>query len=99
MKIVTPRWYLQDRRCPCFCGGEGELEFRACPACGAVMLVCTEVGAVFDDPQAAMRGELKAAGHGLFGDCPRCQSAPIETFRTAQSDEIRALGFRPGEYG
>ncbi len=99
MKIGSPRWYLRDRRSPCLCDGERELEFKACPACGAVMLVCTEVGTVFDDPRAAWRGELKAGGQNRFADCPRCQSAPTETFRAATSDEIRALGFRPGEYG
>jgi hypothetical protein len=61
------------------------------------MLVCTEVGTVFDDPQVVAHGELKATDTRL-DFCPRCEEAPTDSFRTATSDEIRSLGFKPGDY-
>ena len=74
------------------------MEFQVCPACDAVMLVCTEVGTVFEDPLALLDGDLDVVSDGRAELCPRCDRAGTETFRPATSDEIRALGFKLGEY-
>jgi len=49
VRIVAPRWWLANRRCLCACQGEGTSAFEACTACGSVMLVCEELGTVFDN--------------------------------------------------
>jgi hypothetical protein len=62
------------------------------------MLVCEELGTVFVDPHVVSRIAVDVSRNDPFDVCPRCGRKPTSEFRPATSDEIRALGFRPGEY-
>jgi len=97
MRIVAPTWRLANRRCPCACEGEGALAFQACPACGALVLVCDELGTVFADPHAISRDAADTSRNDPFDVCPTCKQVTTADFRPA-TDEIRALGFGPDEY-
>jgi hypothetical protein len=89
-------WELRMERCPC-CDGPGELVFRTCPTCGLVVLICAEVGTVF---------EIRIQQHGsVIGEsidaenvCTKCGRNRYSVFRSATADEILALGFQPGDY-
>jgi hypothetical protein len=94
MQIVPPTWYLLQPRCPC-CDGQGDLCFSACPQCGHVVLICSEVGTIFRLDASTIIGEISDAA----AVCPNCRRASLSSFRNANSAEIQALGFSPGQYG
>ena len=65
--------------------------------CGLAVLICAEVGTVFE-----IRGRQPGA---VLGDsvaaedvCTKCGKCKFADFRNASSDEILALGFQPGDY-
>ncbi|NVB79531.1 MAG: hypothetical protein HOV81_14135 [Kofleriaceae bacterium] len=45
MNVTSSTWQL---RSPCPCCGQGGLTFSTCIRCHRVLLVCAEVGTVFD---------------------------------------------------
>src|SRR5436190_17349693 len=84
MQFVPPvwRWALKDRRCPCLCGGVGELVVIVCPSCAHLSLACAEVGTVFTNVNDTV---LVPCGHCLDidasgGRCPNCDSADLSDF-------------------
>lgn len=97
MKVVDPVWQLKASRCDC-CAGQGALCFSSCPACGAVVLVCDEVGTVFPNPF-----DLSQAVQCGLDDpsckCPGCAQIAVSAFRNSTWEEIRRLGFNPDQYG
>jgi hypothetical protein len=98
MNIVQPEWHLKGKTCPCICGGEGSLLFLSCPACGAVMLACNEVGTVFSNPQDLDDGPYLSRLPSDADTCPRCGSTPLSKCVNADSSQIQAAGFKVGEY-
>jgi hypothetical protein len=96
MEITQPIWHLKTPRCEC-CSGQGALCFSTCPRCGAVVLVCDEVGTVFPNPR-----DLSQAVQCGFDDpsckCPGCELVALADFRHSTSEEIQRLGFQTGEY-
>ena len=96
MQIDSPSWQLRKQRCTC-CDGQGELVFSACPTCGFVVLICAEVGTVFEirDRQC---GSVLGDSSVVEDDCAKCGRSRYSAFRSATTDEILALGFQPGDY-
>jgi hypothetical protein len=94
VQIDPPTWNL-NRGCPC--GGEFGPEFSTCPTCGFVVLICGELGTVYEISDKR-RGDVL----GLFGGegtCLRCGVTEYSSFRNSSSDEIRGLGFQwPEDY-
>jgi hypothetical protein len=71
--------------------------FSTCPACGVVVLICTELGTVFsirDRQPGSALGDSVAAQDV----CAQCGRNRYSDFRSATADEILALGFQPGDY-
>ena len=96
METRKPSWELAHERCPC-CDGQGELVFSKCPSCGLVVLICAEVGSVFEVKSGKRGDEIGWS----FGDAPLCRActkARYEDFVGATWEEIQALGFKPGDY-
>jgi len=62
------------------------------------MLVCEELGTVFTDPHVVSEASVDASRKDPFDTRPRCRRVSTAEFRPATADEIRALGFRTGEY-
>jgi hypothetical protein len=62
---------------------------------GLVVLICDEVSTVF-----AISGKRCGPRIGWWdkNTCPECGENTFSRFRLSTSDEIRALGFQPGEY-
>jgi hypothetical protein len=61
-----------------------------------MVLVCAEIGTVVD-----ISGQQCGSIIGQFGreqTCPKCGASEYSSFRSSTSDEIGALGFRPGDY-
>ena len=89
----TDSWRLARQLCPCC--GQGGLVFSSCPTCSAVVLICGEVGTVFE-----IRGRECGSVLGDFQRdfCPKCGKSRFSDFRDATSDEIVALGFQAGDY-
>ena len=96
MQTEPPSWELRNERCTC-CDGQGELVFSTCPSCGLVVLICAEVGAVFE-----IRGQQcgPAIGESVATAdvCIKCGTTRFSDFRSATAEEILALGFQPGDY-
>jgi len=96
MQINLPTWSLRGIRCQC-CSGQGALCFSTCPACKAVVLICDEVGTVFQDPR-----DLEAAVYGGLDDptclCAQCGKSRLSSFRNSTSEEIQASGFSVEAY-
>ena len=96
MQTQPPSWELRKERCTC-CDGQGHLIFSACPTYGLVVLICAEVGTVFE-----IHGQQcgSAIGESVAADdaCTKCGKSRFSDFRSASSDEILALGFQPGDY-
>jgi hypothetical protein len=94
MQIDPPTWYLNH---DCACGAEYGPDFSTCPTCGFVVLICGELGTVFEISEKRCGAVL-----GQFGSedaCPKCGVSKYSSFQTSSSDEIRALGFRwPQDY-
>lgn len=95
MNMVPAKWLwvLRKERCPCLCGGEGQLLFIACPNCAHLALACNEVGTVFVDAHDTIK---ESCGHCLDpsgGTCPACGVSDLTDFRAARLDEIEAAGF------
>jgi hypothetical protein len=61
-----------------------------------VVLICIEVGSIF-----AISGRQCGPVIGSIDSsqtCPKCGASEYSSFHSASSDEVRALGFRPGDY-
>jgi hypothetical protein len=98
MDTYPPSWELA-RRCHC-CDGNGALIFSTCPRCALIVLICDEIGNVFAIDNRNL-GALIGSVHSFEAKdyrCARCGDELYENFRSATSDEVRALGFVPGEY-
>jgi hypothetical protein len=96
MEIVSPTWWLKNRRCDC-CSEQGALCFSTCPNCSQVILICDEVGTVFPNPTdltQAIYGAIEATSYV----CPSCKKVSFAGFRNSTSDEIQNLGFVAGDY-
>jgi len=96
MEIRAPTWQLAAGKCPC-CDGQGELVFSACPSCGFVVLVCAEVGTVFEI-SGQTRGKEMGVLAGKPDSCVKCGASRCEHFPNATAEEIKRLGFQPGSY-
>jgi hypothetical protein len=93
MEIDPPAWRL-NKACPC-CDQFG-LTFSTCPTCGLVVLVCAEVNTVF-----GISGKQCGPAIGWFGSdetCAKCGASEYSALRNSTSEEVRALGFQPGDY-
>lgn len=87
MQIGKSTWNIKD---PCPHCGQGYPEFCFCPACGYVTVACDETGETFINP--------KKLEEGFTDICPKCGNVQTADFETADSNQIRAAGFQPGEY-
>jgi hypothetical protein len=85
VEIHLPSWELSSQRCPA-CRQQYELIFYTCSFCGRVVLACC-LGDTF---------EIANKGVGAKFYDEDCCAAP--DFRPSTWQEIRALGFEPGEY-
>lgn len=95
MRIVEPQFELRNQRCTC-CDGQGELVFSTCPTCGLVVLICAEVGTVFEIHDLKCGS---AIGYfDLTQACIRCGKTSFSDFRSSTTDEILALGFQPEDF-
>ena len=92
MKVRAPTFQLKGMRCPCLCGGEGELVFETCPSCGHIGLFCAEIATFFPDPRD-LRDE--AAVYGDSQVCPNC-GGDITKYRPSTNAELEGQGF---DYG
>jgi hypothetical protein len=93
VEIDPPDWYLNET-CPCC--DQGGLTFSTCPTCGLVVLLCAEINTVY-----AISGQRCGPAIGWFDSeqaCSNCGTSKYSSFRSSTSEEIRALGFRPGDY-
>ena len=93
MIVDPPAWYLTEI-CPCC--DQGTLTFSTCPTCGHVVLICGEVGFVF-----GISGQQCGPRIGSIHDeqtCAECGASEYLSFPRSTSEELRALGFRPGDY-
>jgi len=88
---------LTTDRCPCCCGGEGELFFFKCPTCQESFLACDEVGTVFPMDKILKPGQIDIPPcEGKFESlpwkltCPRCD--PQQRLVPCTKEEITALG-------
>ena len=89
MQVDPPVWFL-NADCPC--GGEVGPDLCACPTCGLVVLVCGEIGDVY-----CLTGRQLGPLIGtIYGEqaCQKCSKTTYRDFRSATSDEIRALGLQ-----
>jgi hypothetical protein len=59
-----------------------------------VVLICTEVGTVFQLDAGTIIGDISDA----VAVCPNCRRSFLSSFRSANSTEIQALGFTPDQY-
>ena len=89
MKIRQPILQLKGMRCPCLCGGEGELVFETCPGCGHIALFCAEVATFFPD---ARDPRDETAVYGDSQRCPEC-GGDASDYRPSTTDELDDLGF------
>jgi hypothetical protein len=96
MDITRPTWRMR-LRCPCYCGGEGFLQFITCPSCGWTTVVCDEVGEVFRDPHKLDK-DFVGTWWSETDVCPHCSNALLKDFRDATDIEIQALGFTATDY-
>ena len=96
MEIQPPSFELRNQRCAC-CDGQGELVFSTCPVCGLVVLICAEIGTVYEilDRRPGQR-----LGDSVFAEdvCTKCGKSMFSDFRRATADEILALGLQPRDY-
>ena len=96
VQTQPPSWELRNERCTC-CDGQGELVFSTCPTCGSVVLVCAEIGTVFDIHERHA-GSVLGDSVAAQDVCAKCRTSRYSDFRSATADEILALGFQPGDY-
>jgi hypothetical protein len=91
--IIDPPTWWADEMCPC--RNQGGLTLCTCPTCGHLVLICDEVNTVF-----AISGKRCGPEIGWWdkNTCPECGENTFSRFRLSTSEEIRALGFQPGEY-
>jgi hypothetical protein len=70
--------------------------FSTCPTCGIVVLICCEVGTVFE-----IRDRQCGSVLGDFQKdvCTGCGKSRYSDFRHTTSDEILAFGFQRADYG
>jgi hypothetical protein len=96
MEFSSPKWELRNQRCTC-CDGEGELVFEARPACGLIVLICAEIGTIYEI-QNRQAGQILGSAVLSEDVCTKCGKSHFEDFRKATSDEVRGLGFQSADY-
>ena len=95
METSLPLWELRNERCRC-CDGQGELVFFTCPQCRVTVLICQEIGTVYEITE-------KKAGKEI-GDtmgstrCFTCGGPLHSEFPPSTAEQIVALGFSHADY-
>ena len=95
VQIQLPYWELRNERCTC-CDGQGALVFSTCPTCGWVVLICGEVGTVFEIRERHAGSRLGCIA--AEDVCSQCAEKKYSDFCNATADEILSLGFQPADY-
>ena len=95
VQIQLPYWELRNERWTC-CDGQGALVFSTCPTCGWVVLICGEVGTVFEIRERHAGSRLGCIAAEEV--CSQCGEKKYSDFCNATADEILSLGFQPADY-
>lgn len=86
----------KEQRCEC-CSEQGALFFSTCPNCGHVVLVCDEVGTVFQNPH-----NLNNAVYGGIDDptcyCVKCSEVQLSDFVCSVESNVIGVGFKYEQY-
>ena len=89
---------VRGRRCPCDCDENGALIYLRCPGCANIILLCDEIGNVFDnldDPLASLPLVIwRSSGQ----HCPGCQTVLLTNFELATDQDLTRLGIGPDKY-
>ncbi len=95
METSLPLWELRNERCRC-CNGQGELAFLTCPRCQVTVLICQEIGTLYEITE-------KKAGKEI-GDtigstrCFTCGGPLHSEFPPSTAEQIIAFGFSHSDY-
>lgn len=100
MKVHTGRdeWGPRGLDCPCQCGGNGFLVFYACPGCNAIVLVCDELGNVFDNLKDPKNSTPLVIWRSTGQNCSKCEVSKIADFQAATQEQLLAYGFEATEF-
>jgi hypothetical protein len=75
-----------------------------CPNCDRVVLVCDEIGNVFDDLSNLLASSPLVIWRSAAQRCPGCNALPLASFIPADERQLLASGvgpedFTPAPYG
>lgn len=91
-------YMLKNSRCIC-CDGEGSLVFLSCPECFKVVLMCDEVGSIFDNLKDHRASQPLVVWKSAKQKCPCCGKAFLSDFNPATENQIKEAGISCDEYG
>jgi uncharacterized protein YbaR (Trm112 family) len=83
-------WIVKNKRCPCDCGGNGVLAYLVCPQCRKVVLVCDEIGNVFDDLSVVLNSAPLVLWRSSGQLCPKCSNVLLADFEAASEADLLA---------
>ena len=95
METSLPIWELRNERCPC-CDGQGELAFFTCPKCSATVLICQEIGAVYEITDKKAGSEIGDTMRSTR--CLTCGGPLHSEFPPSTAQQIVGLGFSYADY-
>ena len=83
---------VKDKRCPCDCDENGALAYLACPSCRKVVLVCDEIGNVFDNLEHPLDSLPLVIWRKTGQFCPQCSKVLLADFEAASEADLVAHG-------
>ena len=99
MQIRNSTYFVRDKRCPCDCDGNGQLMYIACPGCGKILLVCTEIGNVFDNLSDPLQSDEPLVIWRISNQvCPGCRQEKLSDFIAATEEQLQAIGLKISDY-
>jgi hypothetical protein len=88
---------VRGRRCACDCDGNGVLVYLSCPKCEKVVLVCDEIGNVFDNIDDPLASSPLVIWRSAGQRCSGCHEVLLADFRISTEHDLTGLGLGSDE--
>ena len=83
-------YWLKDVRCPCSCGGEGQVILLICPECELIVGACGEIDTILPDLERLNATPVEEAS--LKDLCKDCEQTQYDEFLYAIPSEFERTG-------
>ncbi len=92
-------YVVKNKPCPCDCDGNGQLLYISCSSCNCILLMCDEIGNIFDN----LMSPLNSKDHLVIWRsskqvCPQCKEVLLSNFVPATESLLKQISTEEFNY-